>query len=509
MKVLFAAAEAHPFIKTGGLADVIGALPKALQRAGADVRVILPKYKGIPKSYREQMETVAVLEVPVGWRRQYCGVQRIIHDGIPVYFIDNEYYFGRDGVYGYMDDGERFAYFNRAVLECLPSIDFQPEILHCHDWHAAVIPLLLEGHYRHDPFYAGMRTVFTIHNLLYQGVFPYEVLGELLGLDSRYFNGVEYYGNVNFMKGGIVFSDHVTTVSPTYAQEIRTAYYGYGLDGLLFARSAHLSGIVNGIDTKQYNPATDPHIFTRYRSNLAKKSENKLGLQQELGLPVAPYIPMIAMVTRLVDSKGLDLVTRILDELLYYDDIQFVLLGTGDEVYERWFREASWRYPTKLSSQIRFSDALSRKIYAASDMFLMPSKFEPCGISQLMALRYGSIPIVRETGGLNDTVQAYNEFTGEGNGFTFTNYNAHDMMNTIRRALAFYRQPEHWKRVAKNAFSGDYSWNVSAEEYISVYRSILPSELDLDVPAALPSADPEPAPEPVSGVSGSVDAENE
>ncbi|MEK3747958.1 glycogen synthase GlgA [Paenibacillus sp. FSL E2-8871] len=472
MKVLFAAAEAHPFIKTGGLADVIGALPKALKGAGVDVRVILPKYRGIPEKFTSKMEHLTEVYVPIGWRNQYCGIEHMVYDGIPVYFIDNEYYFGRDGIYGYMDDGERFAFYNRAVLECLPAIDFQPDVLHCHDWHAAVIPMLLQGHYRHNPFYSEMRSVFTIHNLLYQGVFPYEVLGELLGLDSSYFGGVEYYGNVNFLKGGIVYSDRVTTVSPTYSEEIRTPYYGYGLDGLLNARADVLSGIVNGIDTKSYNPATDTSLVTRYRSNLAKKTENKLALQEELGLPVDANIPMVAMVTRLVDSKGLDLLTRVLDELLYKDDIQFVLLGTGDESYERWFKEAAWRYPTKLSSQILFNDALSRKIYAASDIFLMPSKFEPCGISQLLALRYGSIPVVRETGGLNDTVHAYNEESGEGNGFTFSNYNAHDMMFTLRRAISLYKQPEHWKKITKNAFAGDYSWNVSAQQYIDIYNEI-------------------------------------
>ncbi|MNB70668.1 Glycogen synthase [compost metagenome] len=484
MKVLFAAAEGHPFIKTGGLADVIGALPKALKEAGVDVRVVLPKYKGIPEQYRSRMEPVGVIKVPVGWRSQYCGIERIVHEGVPFYFIDNEYYFGRDGIYGYMDDGERFSFFNRAVLEILPVIGFQADIIHCHDWHAAVVPLLLNGHYRSQPFFSGMRTVFTIHNLLYQGVFPYEVLGDLLGLDSSYFLGVEYYGNVNFMKGGIVFSDYVTTVSPTYSQEIRTPYFGYGLDGLLNSRADHLSGIVNGIDTKAYNPATDSKIFSKYRTNLAKKVENKIGLQEELGLPVAPHIPMVAMVTRLVDSKGLDLVTRVLDEMLYYDNIQFVLLGTGDEAYEAWFRDAAWRYPSKLSSQIKFSDELSRKIYAASDLFLMPSKFEPCGISQLLALRYGSIPVVRETGGLNDTVHSYNEATGEGNGFTFRDYNAHDMMHTLRRAVSLYHQPEHWKRVTRNAFAGDYSWDVSAEQYTAIYRDLIQpavSEADPDV----------------------------
>ncbi|MFE4709393.1 glycogen synthase GlgA [Paenibacillus sp. NPDC056722] len=472
MKVLFAAAEGHPFIKTGGLADVIGALPKALKGAGVDVRVIMPKYRGIPEKFTSQLQPVTVVNVPVGWRSQYCGIERLVHDGITVYFIDNEYYFGRDAIYGYMDDGERFAFFNRAVLECLPAIDFQPDVLHCHDWHAAVIPLLLQGHYRHNPFYSDIRTVFTIHNLLYQGVFPYEVLSELLGLDSNYFLGVEYYGNVNYMKGGLVYSDYITTVSPTYAEEIRTPYYGYGLDGLLNERAGSLSGIVNGIDTKSYNPASDPHIFTRYRSNLTKKAENKVGLQQELGLPVNPQVPLVAMVTRLVDSKGLDLVTRVLDELLYNDEFQFVVLGTGDESYERWFREAAWRYPDKVSSQITFSEGLSRKIYAASDLFLMPSKFEPCGISQLLALRYGSIPVVRETGGLNDTVHSYNEVTGEGNGFTFKDYNAHDMMHTLRRGISTYNQPEHWKRITKNAFAGDYSWNVSAQHYIDIYKRI-------------------------------------
>ncbi|MCJ8012503.1 glycogen synthase GlgA [Paenibacillus sp. KQZ6P-2] len=474
MKVLFAAAESVPFIKTGGLADVIGALPQALQRRGDDVRVVLPMYRGIPAHFREQMEHLGEVYVPVGWRSQYCGIEKLLHDGITYYFVDNEYYFGRDSVYGYMDDGERFAFFNRAVLQLLKSADFQPDVIHCHDWHAALIPVLLNAHYRHDLFYYEMRTVFTIHNLLYQGIFPYEVLGELLELDNRYFTvgGLEYYGNVNFMKGGIVYSDHVTTVSPTYAREIQTAHYGYGLDGLLSSLGPKLSGIVNGIDTKSYNPATDSHIALKYRSSIAKKKENKIRLQEELHLPVSADTPLIAMVTRLVDSKGLDLLVRVLDEMLTFDDIQFVILGTGDSNYEHWFREAEQRHPAKLSAQIKFSDALSRKIYASSDIFLMPSNFEPCGISQLLALRYGSIPVVRETGGLNDTVHAFNEFTGEGNGFSFTNINAHDMMHTIRRAVTFYHQPEHWNKIVKNAISGDYSWNVSAEEYKDIYQRV-------------------------------------
>lgn len=474
MKVLFAAAESVPFIKTGGLADVIGALPQALSRSGVDVRVVLPKHRGIPSQYRDKMEHLGEVYVPVGWRSQYCGIERLVHDGITYYFIDNEFYFGRDAVYGYGDDGERFAFFNRGVLQILKIIDFQPDVIHCHDWHAALIPVLLDAHYRHDLFYYEMRTVFTIHNLLYQGVFPYEVLGELLELGNRYFtmNGLEYYGNVNYMKGGIVYSDHVTTVSPTYANEIQTAHFGYGLEGLLHSLGPKLSGIVNGIDTKSYNPSTDPHIAVKYRSSIAKKKENKVRLQEELNLPVSAETPLVAMVTRMVDSKGLDLVVRVLDEMLTFDDMQFVILGTGDSAYEHWFREAEQRHPEKLSAQITFSDALSRKIYASSDIFLMPSNFEPCGISQLLALRYGSIPVVRETGGLNDTVHAYNEFTGQGNGFTFTNINAHDMMHTIRRAMSFYKEPDHWNKIVKNATSGDYSWNVSAQEYSDIYKRI-------------------------------------
>ncbi|QOS79624.1 glycogen synthase GlgA [Paenibacillus sp. JNUCC31] len=474
MNILFAAAEVHPFIKTGGLADVIGALPQALKKSGADVRVILPKYKGIPDEYKDALEPVITTEVPLGWRRPYCGIEQLVHDGITVYFVDNEYYFGRDGVYGYMDDGERFAFFNRAVLEVLPQIEFKPDVLHCHDWHAGMIPLLLEAHYAHDSFYSEMRTVFTIHNLLYQGVFPHELFSDLLELDDRYFtvDGAEYYGNVNFLKAGIVYANHVTTVSPTYAKEVQTSYYGYGLDGLLASLGDRFSGIVNGIDTKSYNPAADNKISVKYRTSLSKKIENKIELQKELGLPVRPDAPLMVMVTRLVDSKGLDLVCRVLDELLYYDDIQFAVLGTGDPAYEHWFREAANRYPLKMSAQITFNDGLSRRFYAGSDLFLMPSRFEPCGISQLLALRYGSVPLVRETGGLNDTVQAYNEFSGEGNGFSFTSFNAHDMMNTIRRAEEFYRQPEHWKKIVRNAMSGDYSWNVSAEEYMNIYRRI-------------------------------------
>lgn len=473
MKIWFVAAEAAPFIKTGGLADVIGALPKALLHDGHDVRVALPKYRDIPATYMDQMEHLGSVEVPVGWRKQYGGVEYLKWDGVPVYFIDNEYYFGREGVYGHWDDGERFAFLNRAALEVLPLIDFSPDIIHCHDWHTAMIPLLLREHY-HEAFYNGTHTVFTIHNLLYQGIFPAEVLGDLLGLPYSYFTpeGVEYHGNVSFMKAGLVFADHVTTVSPTYAEEIKTEYYGYGLDPLLRSLGHRLTGIVNGVDTQLYDPGTDQEIASRYRGDLQAKRANKPLLQKELGLPEAPDVPLISMVTRLVEPKGLDLVTRVLDEWLHFDEVQFVLLGTGDYAYEDWFWKAAKRHPDKLAVEIRFSDALSRRIYAGSDIFLMPSHFEPCGISQLLALRYGTIPVVRETGGLNDTVRAYNEFTGEGNGFTFHNFNAHDMLYTLRRALDFYKRPEHWEKIVNNAWSGDYSWNTSARQYAEIYRQL-------------------------------------
>lgn len=472
MNILFAAAEANPFIKTGGLADVIGALPQALQKEGSDVRIVLPFYKSIPAAIREKSVLLKIIQVQVGWRSQYCGIMQYIENGVTVYLLDNEYYFGRDGIYGYGDDGERFAFFNRAVLDILPVVDFQPDIIHVHDWHTGMVPMLLKAQYRYNPFYENVRTVFTIHNLLYQGVFPYSVLGDLLGMDDRYFQsgGVEYHGNVSFMKGGIVFADQVTTVSPTYAEEIKMPYYGYGLEGLLGSLGDRLHGIVNGIDTKSYNPATDTYLTSNYRSGTAKRTANKLALQEELGLPVDAKIPVVAMVTRLAESKGLDLVTRVLDELLYYDDVQFVILGTGEQEYEDWFRGAVYRHSTKLGAEIRFSEGVARRIYAGSDMFLMPSKFEPCGISQLLAMRYGSIPIVRETGGLNDTVHSYNESTGEGNGFTFAPYNAHDMLFTIRRALSVYHQPKEWKKVVKNAITGEYSWQVSAQEYLEVYR---------------------------------------
>ncbi|MFC4776564.1 glycogen synthase GlgA [Paenibacillus sp. GCM10023252] len=478
MKVLQVAAEGSPFLKTGGLADVIGALPKALKESGVDVRVIMPRYKNIPETYRNRMEYLGNIEVPLAWRRVYCGLFKLVYDGVVFYFIDNEYYFGaRDGAYGYYDDGERFAYFNRAVLQALPELEFQPDIIHSHDWHAAMIAVLMQKHYLHDLFYTSIRTVYTIHNLQFQGIYPYGVFNELLGLTHDYFqyDRVEHEGCVNFMKGGINYSDIVTTVSRTYADEIRTPHFGEGLDGALRWAGGRLRGIVNGIDDQLYDPRSDAKLFQMYSEEdaIQGKAANKKELQRLVGLDVNESVPLIGMVGRLTDQKGLDLVAHVLHEVMEADDVQLVVLGTGDDRYEQMFRDYAARYPGKLAVQTKFDDGLARQIYAASDLFLMPSRFEPCGLSQLLALRYGSIPIVRETGGLNDTVQAYNEFTGEGNGFSFTNYNAHDMLYTIRRAIAFYTRSDDWQRLVRTAMSGDYSWTESARQYREIYEELI------------------------------------
>ncbi|MBD2843711.1 glycogen synthase GlgA [Paenibacillus sp. IB182496] len=477
MKVLFAAAEGSPFVKTGGLADVIGALPKALIAQGVDARIMLPKYKTIPERYVSAMRFVGHTEVPVGWRSAYCGLFELEHEGVTWYFLDSEYYFGaRDGsLYGHYDDGERFAFFNRAVLQLLPLADFQPDLIHAHDWHAGMIAPLLTRHYRHDPFYARIRTIYTIHNLRYQGVFPYSILDELLGLDAGYFHPdrLEFNGGVSFMKGGIVYADCVTTVSRTYADEIRTPYFGEGLDGALRARGYALTGIVNGIDEESYNPAADTCLAHNYRTGLTKKLANKGALQRELGLRRSNKTPLIGMVTRMTAQKGLDLIAHVLHELMAQDDVQLVVLGSGEPHYEGLFGATAQHYADKLAVYIGFDECLARRIYAGSDLFLMPSQFEPCGLSQMIAMRYGSVPIVRETGGLKDTVLAYEEDTGEGNGFTFANYNAHDMLYTIRRAASLYRQPEHWKRIVASAQRGDYSWRESASRYKELYGQVL------------------------------------
>jgi starch synthase len=475
VKVLFAVSECVPFVKTGGLADVAGALPKELKKLGTEVHVILPNYSLIPEKFKQSFQFNNSIDVPFGSQSQYCGIFTTEHDGITYHLIDNEYYFYRSSLYGHDDDGERFSFFSKAVLECVPYLDFIPDVIHSHDWHTAMVNFLLNAQYRHDPMYSKIKTVFTIHNLQFQGIFPFELMSELLRLDPHFFNleQLEFYGNVNFMKGGIVSSDIVTTVSPTYKEEIQFPYYGEKLDGLLRKHSNKLIGIVNGIDDSVYNPSVDTDIAVSYDlDTIEGKSENKKDLQQYFGLPEKENTPIIAMVTRLTAQKGLDLVLHVFHEMME-EDVQFIVLGSGDYYYENFLNQMAYEYPDKVKIYIGFNEALAHKIYAGADLFLMPSQFEPCGLGQLIALQYGTIPIVRETGGLNDTVQSYDESTGIGNGFSFKNLNAHDMLHTVNRALHFYRQTDSWNQLIQNAMTQDYSWSQSAKNYNEIYEGLL------------------------------------
>ena len=436
MRVLFAASEAHPFIKTGGLGDVMGALPKSLAKLGVDVRVVIPKYKNIKDELKQKLQFVKWFTVSVGWRNQYCGIFQYQYKGVIYYFIDNEYYFNRDGLYGYFDDGERFAFFNRAVLEFIKQIDWQPDLINCNDWQTGMVPVLLNLEYKKDEFYSKIKTVFSIHNLLFKGSFSPKVLPELFGYDYMpLVNGsVELDGSVSFLKGGLNYCDQITTVSNTYAEEIKTPQYGEGLDGFLRSKSYYLMGIVNGIDYEEFNPQDDKLIFKNFNINsIDNKVQNKLSLQRELGLPQKKDTPMIGLISRLTHQKGCDLIVNMIDRLLQRD-IQLVILGTGDYWYEETFKNLQYRYPDKVSANIKFDNTLAHKIYAATDMFLMPSLFEPCGLGQLIALRYGSIPIVRETGGLKDTISPYNQYNGVGNGFGFKNFNSNELMQIIEYA---------------------------------------------------------------------------
>ena len=477
MKILFAASECVPFVKTGGLADVVGALPKELLKAGEDIRVILPLYKAIDQSWRDQMEHLLYFYVNLGWRRQYVGIQRLVYSGITFYFVDNEQYFGRDYIYGMGgDEGERFAFFSRAVLEALSKIDFIPDVLHCHDWQTGLIPILLKAQYKQLELYQNIRTIYTIHNLQYQGLFPIDMMEDLLYLGPWAYtsDALEFFGMCSCMKGGIVFADEVTTVSPTYSQEIQTAYYGERLDGLLRSRVDHLNGILNGIDTTEYDPEHDPSIVQTYTAEtFDKKVENKLALQRELGLTVDAEIPMIAMISRLSGQKGLDLVECVLPEIMN-TGAQLVVLGMGESRYVDLFSWAQWKYPNQVSANFQMNHVLAHKIYSAADLFLMPSLFEPCGLSQLISLRYGTLPVTRETGGLRDTVLAYNEFTGDGNGFTFLYYNAHDMLHVIENAVRmFHEQREIFNGLAIRAMKGQYGWDQSASKYLELYRKMV------------------------------------
>lgn len=475
LKVLFVASEAVPFIKTGGLADVAGSLPKELKRQGVDVRIVLPKYGQIAEEYKDKMEPVLETEVQLSWRRQYCQVSKLDNDGVTAYFIDNEQYFKRDGLYGYDDDAERFGFFCRAVLDMLPQIDFMPDIIHCNDWHTGILSAILKSEHINSEAYKNVRTVYSIHNLKYQGIFPKDIVSDVLGLDWSLYNGggIEFDGCVNFMKAGLVYSDFITTVSETYAGEIQYEYFGEHLQDLIKQRSGSLMGIINGIDYDIYNPKTDEKIFKQYDANsFESKFDNKVELQKQLGLEVRRNVPMLAIVSRLVSAKGLDLVSHIIDEVVQNQDVQLVVLGTGDKQYEDTFRTLAWRYPKKVSSNIMFDDTLAHRIYAAADLFIMPSQYEPCGIGQLIALRYGTIPIVRETGGLKDTVKYYDKYTKEGNGISFLNYNAHELLYSIKRALGYLSDSNIRRTLIRNAMTSDYSWTKSAKIYCDLYERV-------------------------------------
>ena len=477
MKILFAASECVPFCKTGGLADVVGALAPVLAAKGHDVRVILPLYSAIPHDYVEKLRHVVDFEVELGWRRQYCGIETLEMNGVTFYFVDNKYYFGRSYIYGLGgDEHERFGFFCRAVLNALPLLPFQPDIIHAHDWQTGMIPALLRIQYQHLPFFAPIYTVFTIHNLQYQGIFGIPQVQDILGLgDSLFTNDkLECFGCANFMKAGLVYADEITTVSPSYAEEIQTAYYGEKMDGLLRARRAQLSGVLNGIDVNEYNPATDPLIPAHYTpEDTAGKAICKRALQEELGLEVRPEAAVVAIISRLSNQKGLDLVDRVIGEIMQ-EDVQLVVLGMGDAKYVNLFSWAEQHYPGRVAARFRMDGALAHRIYAGADLFLMPSQFEPCGLSQMIALRYGTIPVVRETGGLRDTVLSYNEANGAGNGFTFFNYNAHDMLFTLRRALHFFQNNRPvWQLLQHRAMTGDYSWAHSAETYLALYQDMM------------------------------------
>ena len=505
MKVLFAASECVPFSKTGGLADVVGALPKEIKKSGVDIRVITPLYSAIPEKWRSKMEHLLYFYINLGWRRQYVGIEKLVLNDITYYFVDNEYYFGRSYIYGLGgDEGERFAFFDRAVMEALPKIDFVPDIIHCHDWQTGLIPAMLEIQYRVLKPYQKIKTVFTVHNLQYQGIFPIDQIEELISLGGLAYtpDHLEFYGQCSFMKGGLTFAQKITTVSPTYAEEVKTAFYGERLDGLMRTRAGDLLGILNGIDIEEYDPENDPAIEARYgAATLDKKVLNKLALQREMGLTEGADIPLIGMVGRLSSQKGLDLVERVLDGLMA-TGCQLVVLGMGEDRYVDLLNWAQWKYAGRIASRIEMNHALAHRIYAGADMFLMPSMFEPCGLSQMISMRYGTLPIVRETGGLRDTVLSYNKYTDEGNGFTFLNYNAHDMLTVVERAVNYFRNHHDvWRRLMQRAMGGQYGWDQSAHHYVDLYRELTKSARKgkKDVPAeAAPipeiKAEPEPAP---------------
>ncbi|MCD7746258.1 MAG: glycogen synthase GlgA [Lachnospiraceae bacterium] len=476
--ILFVTSEATPFIKTGGLADVAGSLPKYYNKEEFDCRVILPKYQCMAEEWKNRLEYVTHFYMNLSWRSQYVGILHMELDGVHFYFIDNEYYFSGPKPYGNIyQDIEKFAFFSKAALSALPSIGFRPDIVHCHDWQTGLIPVMLKDRFQDGDFYRGIKSVITIHNLKFQGVWDVKTVRDITGLPAYYFtpDKLEAYGDANYLKGGIVYADAITTVSDTYAEEIKQPFYGERLDGLMRARANDLRGIVNGIDYDVWNPETDPLIDHHFNAKNFRKEKikNKRALQRELGLEQNDSRFMVGIVSRLTDQKGFDLIAHMMDEMCQ-NDIQIVVLGTGEEKYENMFRHFAWKYQGKVSANIFYSEALSHKIYAACDAFLMPSLFEPCGLSQIISLRYGTVPIVRETGGLKDTVEPYNEYESTGTGFSFANYNAHEMYFTLQRAMALYHNKKReWNKMVDRGMAVDFSWNSSARKYEEMYNWLL------------------------------------
>ncbi len=477
-KILFVSSECVPFIKTGGLADVAGELPKYINKENYDIRVIIPNYRVIPEKFKQNFVYKTHFYMDLGWRRQYVGILETELNGVKFYFVDNEYYFNGDRPYGnILEDLEKFAFFCRAVLSALPSLDFRPDLIHCNDWQTGLIPVYLKDVFSQNEFYRGIKSIMTIHNLKFQGVWNKKTVKDITGLSDYYFapDKLEAYGDANYLKGGIVYADYVTTVSETYAKEIQTPFYGEKLDGLMRARANCLSGIVNGIDYSEYNPETDKCLWYPFNvENFRKvKPKNKKELQKELGLEVDEKKFMVGLVSRLTDQKGLDLIEYVMEELCS-DDMQFVILGTGDSKYENMFRHYEWKYKGRVSSSIYYNNDRAHRIYGSCDAFLMPSLFEPCGLSQLMSMRYGTIPIVRETGGLNDTVEPYNEYESTGTGFSFRNYNAHEMLDAVRYAKhVYYNNKREWNKIVDRAMTTDFSWSGSARKYEELYNRVL------------------------------------
>ena len=478
MKVLFATSECVPFVKTGGLADVVGALPAELCREGCEARVILPKYSAIAQKYKDQMRYIDNIYIKMGWRSQYCGVFDLKIGDVTYYFVDNEFYFGNDPIYGDISvDVERFAFFDKAVLALLQVIDFWPDVIHCNDWQTGMIPVLLRAHYPYDDRYNKIKTVMTIHNLKFQGVYDKKTIADVCELEDSYFtpDKLEFYKDASFLKGGLVYADYITTVSKTYSREIMSDYFGENLNGLLSAKADRVTGIINGINYEEWNPATDGFIENNYnlRNFVSQKKLNKLALQKQFGLEENEGKFLIGMVTRLTGQKGLDLVECVMDNIFENGDVQMIILGTGEAQYENMLRHFEWKYKGSLASLIMFDNAASHKIYAGCDAFLMPSLFEPCGLSQMISMRYGTLPIVRETGGLRDSVEPYNEYENTGTGFSFANYNAHEMLGIINYAKkTWYDNKKSWQAMVKRAMKSDFSWANSAKEYIDVYNRI-------------------------------------